>query len=451
MKISKSTTKDLIATLNIEIIEKDYLEKVEKILKDYRKTATMSGFRKGKTPMSIINKKYRASVIAEEVNKLLQDQVYKYINENKINILGSPIPIDDENIIDWNKDSNFNFKFEIGLAPNFEINISKKNTLGYYIIQADKKLLDKYCNDIAKRYGKMSSSDTSKEDDLILCNIEQLDLEGNLMKNGIQNEATVSMEFINEKKIQKKFLGVKVTDTLKINVLEAFKNHSDLSAMLNVDHTAIHNLSCAEFQFTVNKISSLTPAELDVELFDKVYGKGKIKTIKQFRAKIQQEAEANFLTESDRMFKNDVVKYLLEKNKLNLPDEFLKKWLLKTSKKPLTLEQIESEYGMYSESLKWQLIESRILDKYNIKVTNEEVIHDTKELVAIQMKQYGQPDTDDKQLIDIANNILKNEDEKKKIYNQLIDKRTLAVYKENFQIKEKKISYDDFIKLAAEK
>jgi len=182
-----------------------------------------------------------------------------------------------------------------------------------------------------------------------------------------------------------------------------------------------------------------------------MYGKGKIKTIKEFKTKIKDEAESNLLTESDRFLKNDVVNYLMEKNQFDIPDDFLKRWLVKTSEKPITFEQVESEYDIYSKSLKWQLIENRITEDYKIKVTKEEVLEDTKKLIAIQMKQYGQPNADEKQLTDIANNILKNKEERKKMYNKLLDKRTLLVYKENFQIKEKKISYDDFVKLASEK
>tara|TARA_B100002003_G_C14129013_1_gene543074 strand:+ start:91 stop:1446 length:1356 start_codon:yes stop_codon:yes gene_type:complete len=451
MRITQSKTENQLATLTVEVDEKDYKDKINKILKDYRKNVQIPGFRKGKTPISIINKKYRISVTTEQVNKLLQDEMYKYITENKVKVLGSPMPKPNENPINWEKDSDFSFDFEIGLAPEFNMEITKKDKLNFYKIEVDKKLLNQYCNDIAKRYGKMASADFSQEGDLIFCNIEQLYLDGKVMENGIKNEATVSIEFIDDKKIKKQFIGVKIGDSFKVNVTKAFNNHTDLSAMLNIEHEAIHKLTSKEFQFTVKKVNRLTPAEFDSELFDKMYGKGKIKTIKEFKTKIKDEAESNLLTESDRFLKNDVVNYLMEKNQFDIPDDFLKRWLVKTSEKPITFEQVESEYDIYSKSLKWQLIENRITEDYKIKVTKEEVLEDTKKLIAIQMKQYGQPNADEKQLTDIANNILKNKEERKKMYNKLLDKRTLLVYKENFQIKEKKISYDDFVKLASEK
>ena len=297
----------------------------------------------------------------------------------------------------------------------------------------------------------MGNMETSEEGDLVFCNMEQLDVDGNIMEKGIKNEATVSMDFIADKKIKKQFVGVKSGDILKINVMKAFTNHSDLGAMLNVKHEAIHNLSSEEFQFTVKNINRLTPAKLDKELFDKVYGDGNVKTLKAFRAKIKEEAEMSFVAESDRMLKNDVVSHLLEKTKFDIPDEFLKRWLVQTSEQPITLEKIESEYDMYSKSLKWQLIENKINENFDIKIEQEEILAHAKTLISGQMMQYGQPVLDDEKLNEIADSILKKEEERKKIIDQLYDQKSLTVYKDNFKLVDKDISYDDFVKLASEK
>jgi trigger factor len=419
-------------------------------LKDYRKTAEVPGFRKGKTPMGIINKKYRTSVVVEEVNKLLQDELYKHITEEKVRVLGSPMPMDDTKI-DWENDVDFKFVYEIGLAPEFDVEITAKDKLNYQKIKADAKLVDGYCTDIAKRYGKMSNPEVSEEGDLVFCSINQLDVDGNVMENGIKNEATVSMDHIADKKIKKQFIGVKADDVILVNVMKAFTNHSDLGAMLSVSHDAIHNLTSEEFQFTIKNINRLAPADLNVELFDKVYGEGTVKDVKEFRAKIQAEAEGQFVAESDRMLKNDVVTYFIEKLKLQMPDDFLKRWLVQTSEQPITMEMLETEYDMYSKSLQWQLIENKILENYEIKVSQDDIIAHTKKLIGMQMKQYGQPEGDDAQLTDIATGILKNEEEKKKIYDQIFDERTLTVYKENFKLTEKSISYDYFVKLSSAK
>ena len=450
MKLTHSKAKDLMATITVEVKAADYSERVEKVLKDYRKTAEIPGFRKGKTPMGIINKKYRTSVIVEEVNKMLQDELYKHITAEKVRVLGSPMPID-EKPIDWENDEDFTFEYEVGLAPEFDVKITAKDKLNYYKIKADSKLVDGYCNDIAKRYGKMSNPEASVEGDLIFCTIEQLDVDGIVMDNGIKNDATVAMDYIADKKIKKQFVGVKTDDLITVNVMKAFTNHSDLGAMLNVDHAAIHNLTSEEFQFTVKNVNRLDPAELNVELFDKVYGPGAIKDEKEFKAKVKSEAEAQFVGESDRMLKNDVVTYFVGKLKLAMPNEFLKRWLVQTSEQPITMEMLETEYDMYAKSLQWQLIENKILENHSIKVTQDDVLAHTKVLISAQMKQYGQPEGDDKQLTDIATNILKNEEERKKVYDQIFDERTLAVYKENFKLTEKSVSYDEFVKLASRK
>jgi trigger factor len=259
------------------------------------------------------------------------------------------------------------------------------------------------------------------------------------------------MDYIADKKIKKQFVGVKTDDLITVNVMKAFTNHSDLGAMLNVDHAAIHNLTSEEFQFTVKNVNRLEPAELNVELFDKVYGPGAIKDEKEFKAKVKSEAEAQFVAESDRMLKNDVVTYFVDKLKLVMPNEFLKRWLVQTSEQPITMEMLETEYDMYAKSLQWQLIENKILENHSIKVTQDDVLAHTKVLISAQMKQYGQPEGDDKQLTDIATNILKNEEERKKVYDQIFDERTLAVYKENFKLTEKSVSYDEFVKLASGK
>ena len=450
MKITQGKAKNMMTTIKIEVTESDYSEKVTDILKRYRKDAVVPGFRKGKTPMSIIEKQYKTSVVVDEVNKLLQDSLYKHITENKVKVLGSPMPLSD-NEIDWKNNSDFIFEYEVGLAPEFDVKISKKDKLDFYKIEADKKLVDNYCNDIAKRYGKMSNPSKSIAGDLVYCLIQQLDSNGNIDSSGISNEATVSIDTIKEKKYQKMFIGVEPDVKFNLNVKKVFSNKSDLSAMLKISQGELENLSNDLFEFTIIRINRLAPAVFDNELFNKVYPDGKIKNLKEFKNKIKQEAEKSFEVESDRMLKNDVVLYLVDKIKFDLPDEFLMKWLVKSSEKPLTIDQVKQDYPQYSKSLKWQLIENKILEEHKVKVDNDDLINFSKEIVKKQMQQYGQAISDDKQIADIAENILKNEDERKRISNQLFDEKTLVIYKELFKLNQKSISYDDFVKLATEK
>ena len=450
MKITQSKVKKMISTLTIEVFESDYLENVKSVLKKHRKDAVIPGFRKGKTPMSIIEKQYKTSATVDEVNKILQDNLYKHITENKIRVLGSPLPKTNTEI-DWINDIDFIFEYEIGLAPEFDVKITNKDKLTYYNIKADTKLVDGYCNDIAKRYGKMSNPLKSVDGDLVFCSINQLDVNGSIMINGISNDATVSMDIILDKKIKKKFIGLQSGDKLILNVMKVFTNHTDLAAMLKITHEQLHALNSDSFEFTVKQINRLAPAEFNKDLFDKVYGNDTVNDLKEFKQKITEEAEKSFIVESDRMFKNDVVMYLVDKIELEIPDEFLKKWLVQTSEKPLTIEQVESDYPMYSKSLKWQLLENRILENNEIKINNEDLLDFTISHVERQMKQYGQASTDEKKVLEIAENILKNEDEKKKISDQLFDEKTLFIYKESFKLNQKSISYDDFVKLASEK
>ena len=450
MKITQNNINDLQAELKVVITPEDYQDKVDKVLKDYRKNAEIPGFRKGKVPLSVINKKYRIPVLVDEVNKLLQEDLYKYISSEKIKVLGSPMPKNGQKM-DWENNTTFNFEFEVGLAPDLDVKITKKDKVKYYQIQADNKLVDNYANDIAKRYGAMSKPEISEEGDLVFCEISQIDVDGNIMENGVRNEATVSMDFISDKKIKKQFIGVKEGDSFTVNVMKAFSNHTDLSSMLNITHEQLHDLSSEDFQFTVKNVSRIKPSEMNQELFEKVYGKDSIKTEKEFKVRIKDEAERSFVPESDRMLKNDVVTYLIDKIKFDMPDEFLKRWLVHTSEKSVTLDQIESEYDMYSKSLRWQLIENNILENYNIKVSDEEVENHTKSLITMQMQQYGQPVPQEDKMNEIVASILKKEDERKKVYDQLYDVKSLEVYKENFKLTEKAISYDDFVKLASEK
>ena len=450
MKITQSKVKKMMSSITVEVEESDYIGKVDTTLKKYRKDAVIPGFRKGKTPMSIISKQYKVSVVVDEVNKMIQDELYKHITDNKVRVLGSPMPMGSEEI-DWVNSVDFKFEYEIGLAPEFDVKLGNKDSLNYYNITAQDKLVDNYCTDIAKRYGKMSNPEVSEKGDMVFCTISQLDVNGVLMENGISNDATVSIDVIVDKKNQKKFIGLKKDDHLILNVVSVFENKTDLAAMLNISAEELTGLVSEEFQFTVKQVNRLAPSELNPELFAKVYKEESIKDVKAFKAKIKEEAENSFIVESDRMLKNDVVTFFINKTKLKLPDEFLKRWLVKTSEKPLTMEQVEQEYDMYSKSLKWQLIENKILEEHEIKINNEDLLEHTKKMVAFQMKQYGQPSTDEKQLLDISENILKNDDERKKISDQLFDERTLVIYKEIFKLKNKSISYDDFVKLASEK
>lgn len=446
MNISKENIDSLNAVLKVELSAADYQDRVATVLADYRKTADMPGFRKGKVPMGVVKKRYGIPVKVEEINKILSDSITKYIVDEKLDILGNPLPKDSVQI-DWERQEDFVFEYELGLAPDFEVKISKKNKIDYYNIKADDVMIDRYAEDVAKRYGKMSSPEKVEEKDLAYGTFQELDADGNAVEGGITNQASVSLDFVKTKTLKNEFIGSEKGAVIVLDPKKAFENDTDAAAMLNIDKEAYAALQ-AEFSFTIDNISRMEPAELNTELFDKVYGEGVVKNEKEFRAKIAAESENMFVGESDRKFQNDAVEFLLEKTSFDLPEEFLKRWMQTVSEKPVTLDEIEKDFEGYKKSLKWQIIENKIAKDNNLSVAKEEAIAETKKLISAQMAQYGQLSPEEEQLEQYAQQVLANKDEEKNIYDRVFASKMTAFFKESFKMNEKEISYEDFVKLA---
>ena len=446
MDISKQNIDSLNAILKIELSRADYQERVDALLADYRKTADMPGFRKGKVPMGVIKKRYGVSVKVEEINKIISDSLTKYIIDEKLDILGNPLPKEGEQI-DWEHQENFVFEYELGLSPCFELKISKKNKIDYYIIKADDVMIDRYAEDIAKRYGKMSSPDKVQEKDLVYGTFQELDAEGIAVEGGVTNQASVSLDAVKIKKLKNEFIDSEKGAVIILDPKKAFENDTDAAAMLNIGKEAYADLK-AKFSFTINNISRMQPAEFNTELFDKVYGEGVVKNEKEFRLKIAAEAEQMFVSDADRKFQNDAVDFLLEKTSFDLPEAFLKRWMQAVSEKPVTLDEIEQGFEGYKKSLKWQIIENKIAKENNLSVTKEEAIAETKKLIRAQMAQYGQVSPEEEQLEKYAHQVLTNKEEEKNIYDRIFASKLTVFFKSAFKINEKEISYENFIKLA---
>ena len=446
MNITQEKIDALNAKLKVQLSSEDYQEKVEAVIVNYRKTASIPGFRKGKVPMGQVKKMIGKSVLVDEINKLLQEAIYKHITENKVEVLGNPLPLTSE--VDWDNATDFEFEYEMGLAPEFKVTLDKKSKFDYLQIVADKKMVDHYVTDMAKRYGKMTQPEKSEKTDLMMGEFTQLDGEGNVLEGGINHTSSVALDIIQDKKAQKALVGLAEGDEVKLHITKDFSN--DAHHMLNIKKEELETLD-ADFTFKVNKISRMEPADMTQDLFDKVFGKDTVKSEKEFRAKVKEEVEKSFVGESDNKLKNDVILHLIKKTKLSLPDTFLKKWLVTTNEQGLTEEQVEQEYEQYSKSLKWQLIENKIIKDNELEVKNEDVISHTKELIVSNFAQYGQPAPEDKKLEEIAVQVLGNEEERKKVYNQLYDVKTMSLYKEKFSLKNKEVTYDEFVKLASEK
>jgi trigger factor len=446
MNITQEKIDALNAKLKISVVAADYQEKVEQVIVNYRKTASVPGFRKGKIPMGQVKKMIGKSVLIDEVNKLLQEAIYKHITDGKLEVLGNPLPLTTE--VDWNNDSDFSFEYEMGMAPEFSVPLDQKGKFDFFKIVADTKMVDHYTTDMAKRYGKMTQPEKSALTDLMMVEFFQLDDSGAVLEGGVNHTSSVALDIVLNKKVQKSLVGLQKHSEVVVRINKDFSN--DAHHMLNISKEEIEVLD-ADFKLLIKSISRMEPADLDQDLFDKVFGKDEINTAKAFKAKIKEEVEKSFVSESDNKLKNDVILHLIKKVKLDLPDEFLKRWLVASNENGLTMEQVEQEYSQYSDSLKWQLIENKIIKENDLEVKNEDVIAHAKELIIRNFTQYGQPAPDEDKLNEISMKVLENEEERKKVYNELYDGKTMGLYKEKFKLTEKEVSYDDFVKLATDK
>lgn len=445
MNITKENIDELNAIVKIKLGPEDYQERVDKKLKDYRKNARIPGFRPGKVPMSMVKKMVGQGTLVEEINQLLASSINEYIVENKLDVLGNPLPkIDEAEQIDWSGDE-FEFSYELGLAPDFKLDLSSSFKFDQYQIEIDEKMVDDYVRDAAKRYGKMSNPETADADDLLYGTFVELNDEGEIVEGGITNQSTLILEAIADEKLRNRLVGVKAGDETKLT-LGQMKTETEAARMIGKTAEEVKTID-AEFKFTVEKVNRLEPAELNEELFNKIYGEGAVKTEEEFREKIKTEVSGQFSTTSDQKLMRDIQDKLIEKAKMDLPDEFLKRWLMNMNEKPITKEQLESEYDQYALGLKWQLIENRIIKEQNLEVKHEDAVAHAIQLLKQQFGPMNQGMMQDSDLEEMAGRILSNQEESKKIYDQLYDVKLLELYKTTFKIKEKKISYDDFLKL----
>jgi trigger factor len=448
MDIKQEKIDDLNALLRVKIGPEDYSEKVDETLKNYRKQANIPGFRTGKVPMGLIKKKYGPSVVAEEVNKAINNALYEHITDNKVDILGNPMPKDDpENQVDWENPADMEFTYEIGLAPAFDVKLSKKDKVTYHKVIVDETVVNQQIEDFAKRYGKLVPADLSEDKDMLLGAFKELDGNGADKEGGILHTSTISVEMLDDKKMQKKLTGMKVGDSLVLNPDDVSKGEADKAAMLGITKDDLEGIS-NEFQYTVTEIKRMQPAAVNVQLFDKIYGEGNVTTEEDFRNKIKEEMASMFNKDSDKVFKRDLSDSLIKKLKLSLPDKFLKRWIKASNENEVTAEQIEEEYEQYSKQLKWQLIENKIIADNDLKVEQEEVVEYTKGLLIQQYAQYGMPAPEEEMLAESAVKVLENQDEAKKVYEAIYERKIVDFAKENMKINEKEMSYEDFVKVA---
>ena len=435
MDIKHENTDGLNAVVKVDINKDDYQPKVDKILKDYKKSANVPGFRKGRVPMGLIKKQYGKAVLVDEVNKLLQDALNNYIQEEKLDILGNPLPKPQDDF-DWNKE-DYIFEFELGLAPDFDIDLKPKKGIRQFKIEADKEMVDNQIKSIRKQYGKLVTQNEVEKAYLVQGKFENEAEE-------IDAEATIKPEELNNKKDQKLLIGAKVNDSITFNTKKLFKDTADLANHLGIEKDKAKDLDI-EVTFNINEINEEILAELNEELFEKIYPGEDIKTEKELREKIKSDAEKQLEQQSDQQLLNDVSEYLIDNAEFDLPSEFLKKWLQVSGEKELTEEEAKEEFEKSEKGLRFQLIEGKILKDNNLQPTIEEVKATLKERIKMQMAQFGQSDMPEEQLDSITQGILQKEEEVKKISDQVVNQKLLDFYKENANLKVKKMTYQKFI------
>ena len=437
MKISISKANKLSGIISVSIEKKDYEGKVNEVLKNYTKTAKIPGFRKGFVPMGLVKKQYGNAVKVDQINKILDSNLKKYIQDQKLDILGGPIPNTD-NEIDWDSES-INFDFEIGYTPEFKINLKPKKSIIKYEVKADKKMIDNQLKNIQSQYGKLvSKTKIDKTSEVTALFISESD--------EINNSNMFKVESVKPSFV-KKLIGLKVGDELTENGSKIFKEPLELSRSLKIELDKAKEFK-NDLVIKIEEINERQLADLDQELFDKVFGKDTIKSVTEMKNKLGDDFVKQFQSQVDQKLMNDTIEYLINSTKINLPSDFLIKWMKLNSEKTISIDEAKIEYDKSEKGMKYQLIESKIIIDNNLQVNFEDLKAFTTDLIKNQMMQYGQAIPDEKELDGIIARVMSNKDEIKRLTEQLTSTRILDFFKKNFKYKLKKVSYDEYIKEA---
>ncbi|MEE2722935.1 MAG: trigger factor [Bacteroidota bacterium] len=439
MKISRTDTNPLNSVITIKIERNDFEEKVSKILNDYRKKANIPGFRKGHVPIGMIKKQYETAVTAEEVNKLLQENLEKYLNEEKINILGNPLPVAMEDDIDW-KSSELSFAFELGLAPKFDLNLSEKNKIIQYHITASESMINDQINQQRKQFGRLVARKHPLEDFEITA----------VFKNDeakIEATNTFDLSLINGKSNISALKKATVGTLLNLKFKKLFKDEATASRILNISPDKILEIK-GEITIDIKEINERVMAEINQEFFDKIYGPNQVNSEEEMRQKVVEQMEKQFENQSDQKLLNDITEYLVNKTKFDLPDEFLMKWMQNSGEKSLNAEDARKEYERSEKGIRYQLIEGKIIADNDLQIKFEELKDFSKEMISVQMSQYGQAELPDEELEKIVARVMSNKDEARRLSEQLMSKKLLEFFKSTLSLKKKKLTFDKFIKEA---
>ena len=452
MKISFENPAKVTGVLTLAIEEADYKENVEKTLKDYRKKANVPGFRPGQVPMGMIKRQFGTSIKVDEINKLLGEKLYGYIKENNIQMLGEPLPnTEKQGQVDFEKENNFEFVFDIAVAPEFKAELTAKDTVDYYNINIDDDLINRQIDMFASRAGHYDKVDEYKDNDMLKGELHELDEKGNTKEGGITVEGAVLMpNYIKVDDQKKLFDGAKNNDVVVFNPKKAYpESDVEISSLLKISKEEAATIT-ADFSYQITEISRFAPAEVNQELFDQVYGKGTVKDEKDFRAKIAEGLKAQLTTDSDFKFIQDVRAYLEKKvGKLTYPDALLKKIMLNNNKDKGE-DFVEKNYDNSIKELTWHLIKEQLVKANDIKIAEADIKDAAKEAARAQFAQYGMTNIPDEYLENYASEMLKKQETVEGLADRSVERKLTDALKKVVKLKEKAVSLDDFNKMMGE-
>ncbi len=446
MNISKENIDELNAVIKLTVEKEDYESRVGDVLKDYRKKATVPGFRPGKVPTGMIKKMYGKQVLAEQVNKIVSEEISKYLYESKLDLLGEPLPSETQTTIDFETQESFDFNFDVAIAPVFEVKLSKREKLPYYSIEVTDEMLDQQVKQATSRFGTSETVEEAADESMIKGDFVQLDQAGNALEEGIKAEdAVVSPVSIKNEEVKAKLTGVKVGDTVVFNPKTAFEDAAQISHMLKVSPEEAAQID-GDYQFVVKEITNYVAAELNQDVFDQVLGKDIATTEEEFIAKVKSDLEKTLSFESEYKFSLDAKDKLMKKIDIALPEAFLKRWILTVNhdKEEITPESLENDMPKYLEDLRWQLIKNNILKTNEIKIEEADVLEVAKKSAKMQFMQYGLSNIPEEHLENYAKDIMNQEEQRRNMSETAAQDKVLAFVKEAVKIEDKTVNREDF-------
>lgn len=440
MNIVRENREDQTSLIRVTVAEGDYNEIVTKSLKDYRRKANVPGFRPGMVPMGMIEKLYRKSVVAEESYKIASNACFEYIETEKIDIIGDVIPAEEQGKFDFDTDKEFEFVFEIGIAPAVEIEFDAKDKVTRYEIKPDKEMLDGYRTNFMRRYGRLEDVDKVKDDEALTVTLdnEQMNVA----------EAYVGLISMDEES-RKQFKGKKVGDVMDVDVNELYKTPSQRAAILQVKEDELEGID-PKFTMTITKIRKFAEPELNEEFFKMAFPDGSVTDAKGLETYITEQVARDLGRESDYLLNIEVRKFLLGKAGIQLPEEFLKRWLFTINEGKFTMEQIEADFAQFLEMMKWNLVQKYFADKLEIKVSQDDAMAEAKAYARAQFAQYGMMQVEDDMLENYANQILSNKEEARKIFDRLFEQKVIDAVLPMLKVTAKKVTTEEFGKVAQE-